>query len=428
MSCQGQASFLVICADALRPDYLGRVAPNASTQVSPQVDAFAAQAGGVPRAYSPATWTLPAHVSLFTGLHPHQHGYGVKFKVGRVYPPPAHLSYLPRYLQEQRIAAYGFHNGGIMEPGRALGLGWRSYIGSEPGDVEGPATKFAEAVADLEWPFFAFVHTYAVHNYWGESQTPMALDFLDESEIAELQHMSKEWRNLRWLMAASVKGEQPVSSRMMDIIRRVYLGAVRRFDRLFGMVAEEMGRCGRWEDCYVLLISDHGEALGEMHGGVQHWSHMTVNVHEENIRVPFILKWAQHSKARLDVPVSLVDVPNLVAECLGLPAVFPRRPSGIIFATGATDQFGGVWERAMPPEQRVYRSGLIAGDRKYVLAGGDFELVSVYDLASDPGEDATRVKDLLGPFVGTAPPVPEAGIQGEDAQMLEALRDLGYVD
>lgn len=42
--------------------------------ISPHIDAFASTATRFTQAISPAQWTVPAHGSFFTGLYPHQHG------------------------------------------------------------------------------------------------------------------------------------------------------------------------------------------------------------------------------------------------------------------------------------------------------------------------------------------------------------------
>jgi arylsulfatase A-like enzyme len=428
-------SFLLVCADALRPDYLGGVTPEGRAPVTPHLEAFAVEANGSPTAYTAATWTLPSHMSFFTGLHPHQHGYGVGFQVGRRYPLPTHLQYLPAYLSGQGIPTFGFHNGGVMEPDRALGHGWTSYVGSPPGEVEGPVQRFLEALPELPRPCFVFVHTYAVHNYWGECETPLPVDYLGEGERELLQSLLARWKNLRWLMAASLRGEAEASEETVEVIRRVYLGAVSRFDALFGQMLSALRTTGREEECHVLLISDHGEALGERHGPVQYWSHMTTNVHEENIRVPFLLRDARGRRALPPEPISLVDLPNTVATCLNLPPTFPGSPPGRRFVTGATEQFGAAWERALPASQRAYRSALLEGNQKYLFVGDDFAPCGRYDLAADPretlcetgGEEMEEARARLAPFVTPVRPLRTEADESE-AAVAEQLRGLGYVD
>ena len=63
---------IVITLDTTRADHLG--AYGYERPVSPRLDAFAADAILYERAWSTASWTLPAHASLFTGQHPTSHG------------------------------------------------------------------------------------------------------------------------------------------------------------------------------------------------------------------------------------------------------------------------------------------------------------------------------------------------------------------
>ena len=426
---------IVLCADALRADFATLARDLGAAAGVATLERFRAQALCPEAAYTAATWTLPSHMSMFTGLHPHEHGYGVEFKVGRTYPPPSHLTYLPHYLVEHGIPCYGFHNGGVMEPHRGLGYGWTSYDGTHPSDVDGPVHRFCEALPEMSGPFFAFIHTFAVHNYYGECSTPLCLDLVSPEQRRHLEEVIARWGNLRWLMASLLRNRQVAEAQTVEAISRLYLGAVCRFDRLLQLLLNALESMGSIDRCTIILLADHGEALGEVHGQLQYWSHMTVNVHEENIKVPFMLRPARGISPSLAEPLSLVDLPNLVAACLGLPEVFPKKPAGTVFATGATDQFGEEWERTISAGQRAYRSALITGERKYHLVGDAFEVEKTCDLKSDPGETAPigdavprpELQDLLKHFVR---PISFGRNRSAevDADVLERLRDLGYVE
>src|SRR5262245_53908665 len=59
---------VLIVVDTLRADRLGAWGfPRGTT---PHLDALARRAVSFPRAYAPATWTLPSVASILTGLHP----------------------------------------------------------------------------------------------------------------------------------------------------------------------------------------------------------------------------------------------------------------------------------------------------------------------------------------------------------------------
>lgn len=428
---------IVVCADALRADYEDLVATYHAGSEIGALQSLKSMAQAPDAAYTAATWTLPSHMSMFTGLYPHQHGYGVDFRVGQGYPLPQHLAYLPQYLVGRGIPCYGFHNGGVMEPSRGLGYGWTRYSGSHPGDVDGPVHSFMKALPELGDTFFAFIHTYAVHNYYSESATPLCLDLLSPFERKHLNTLLARWGNLRWLMAENLRAGQVVDALTTEIVRKLYVGAILRFDRLLNQLVQRLQATGSFDQCTLLLLSDHGEALGEVHEGVQHWSHMTINVHEENIRVPFLFK-PGHGVQQVDVPktLSLVDLPNIVTSCFGLPSAFPRRRMNEVFVTGATHQFGKEWETTIPLEQRIYRSALLKGGRKHHLLGDAFYLEKTCNVTSQPFQD----ERLFGNFEADITPldierltrpIPMDRLDFSTPiapEFLEHLKGLGYVD
>src|SRR5262245_1997474 len=65
-------TIVLITLDTTRPDHLGCYGYARPT--SPCIDRFAAEAIIYENAISPATWTLPAHASLFTGKFVSSHG------------------------------------------------------------------------------------------------------------------------------------------------------------------------------------------------------------------------------------------------------------------------------------------------------------------------------------------------------------------
>ena len=63
---------VLVTLDTTRVDHIG--AYGYGRQVSPEIDRFARDAVLYRYAWSPASWTLPAHASMFTGRHPTSHG------------------------------------------------------------------------------------------------------------------------------------------------------------------------------------------------------------------------------------------------------------------------------------------------------------------------------------------------------------------
>src|SRR5262249_16956609 len=62
----------IVIWDAARRDH--RAAPGYSRETTPALEALAHDGVTYRNAYSPATWTLPSHASLFSGQYPSTHG------------------------------------------------------------------------------------------------------------------------------------------------------------------------------------------------------------------------------------------------------------------------------------------------------------------------------------------------------------------
>jgi hypothetical protein len=430
---------ILLSADALRADFLNLLRQECALDQVPALSDFIGSSSMPEVAYSTAPWTLPSHMSMFTGLYPHQHGYGVDFKVGKPYPMPVHLPFLPEYLARKGVKSYGFHNGGVMDANRGFGYGWASYNGSHPGDVDNPIHEFIRSFSDMEDGYFAFIHTYAIHNYYKESGTPLALDFLNTHERRYLNSLISEWGNLRWMMAENLKLGRVADVKTRRVVQKLYLGAVLHFENIFKQLIEFLVSMDSYDQTSIILTSDHGESLGEQRRGIQHWSHMTINVHDENIRVPFYIKNASSREVNIPNIFSLAGLPRLILSMFGIePGEFKETDQDWLFSTGTTDQFGQEWESKIPAEGRVYRSVLFNKDESYFLSGRDFQVEYLHDRVRDTVIDAremnegllNRINDNVRRFTGAiatgATGSPSLEILGDD--VVRMMRDLGYVE
>jgi arylsulfatase A-like enzyme len=60
-----------VTIESLRPDHVSAYGYGKPT--TPSLDALAGEGTLYENAYATSSWTLPSHVSLFTGLHPTTH-------------------------------------------------------------------------------------------------------------------------------------------------------------------------------------------------------------------------------------------------------------------------------------------------------------------------------------------------------------------
>lgn len=111
--------------------------------------------------------------------------------------------------------------------------------------------------------------------------------------------------------AANVPGPFPVGS---DLDR--YRNALHECDQALGALIDGLREQGTLDRTMVVIFGDHGEAFGQHPGNVGH----TLFIHDENVRVPFIIRIpGVTSGRRVASPVSLLDAAPTVLDLVGLP-------------------------------------------------------------------------------------------------------------
>jgi len=227
---------LVVTIDTLRADAVG------AGKGTPAIDAFLAKAARFRSARTVAPLTLPAHVSLFTGLFPARHG--IHDNVTEPLPSRAERPF-PLLAEEYHDAGYAtaaFVARGVLAPETGIASGFDLYECPSGGDqsLDDAGEVFAEdRIRDaIEWiakrpagkPWFAWVHLYDPHAPYrpfpGDAARP-----------------------------GTKEGDPP------DVL---YAGEVRRTDAAFEKLVAAAGG-----DTIVVLASDHGEGLLQ-HGEAEH--------------------------------------------------------------------------------------------------------------------------------------------------------------
>jgi choline-sulfatase len=171
--------------------------------------------------------------------------------------------------------------------------------------------------------------------------------------------------------------------------RRAYYGAVSFLDDQIGRVLQTLHDTRQAEDTIVVLLSDHGEMLGER--GL--WYKM--NFFEPSCRIPLVVYAPQRFEARrVSASVSLVDLLPTLAE-LAHDGAAPEYATPLdgrslmphLQGTGGHDEVIGEYlaEGAIAPIVMIRR-----GAEKFIHSPVDPD--QLYELAEDPDElanDAT---------------------------------------
>jgi arylsulfatase A-like enzyme len=341
----GPPSIVLISLDTFRGDRLGAFGnPDGLT---PNLDAFAKEAVVFDHVYSQAVQTNPSHTSLFTSHYPSEE---VDTDGGTHVPDE-----MP--LLAQLLSLYDYHTGafvggGDLSPYRGLDKGFDVYEStSDFGSLyhSGPKALAWLATLSDDRPFFAFIHGYDTHSRYlkptpygyaysdartsGVAQdavrtaTERIVDgvvYPDASALmtAYAQLLRPRSPEGRARFAAMWPGEKDtITPDDRALVEDVYDGAVSYADTMFGLLVAALQDRGVLDDAYVILLSDHGEGLGE-HGLFGH----CCEADEEETHVPLLVRapGGAGGGRRVTGFVELVDVMPTILELAGATA-----PAGI---------------------------------------------------------------------------------------------------
>jgi len=432
---------LLISIDTLRQASLRAFEPGA--QALPALDRFARSARSFPEARSTASWTLPATASLMTGLQPDRHGAtDPRLRIRRDAAP------LAEHLRRAGFETVGFTEGGFLDAHFGFGRGFERYDqrasttrgrsvraprgGQPPGELG--SRIFDRGAAYLrqrgpdDGPFFLFLQTYAVHEYF-RAHDRVARDLPSGTSLRDPEHYE-----------ACLVGERRCEASDWETLRALYAAEVRRVDAAFGRLLRILEEQGLRENTLVVLVSDHGEGLEPTR------SHHGGRLHEDQLRVPLLVAGPGVVPGATPGAVSLVDVMPTLLELAGL-----ERPSGLDGLSFAAALRGGTapdprplyavehafwWEDGRRHETESARSEPLAlavmdGDRWYIRGRGGEEL---YDMAADPGQrrdlaaQATVVLEPLRRLAAAREPALSSVVVAEvEAPLRSRLRSLGYL-
>lgn len=382
---------VVISLDAVRYDRTG-LAPE-RPGATPNLVRFAEKAAVFHDATSPAPWTVPAHMSIWTGLFPSRHGMVNKMHPGadgRTLVEDALSAKIPTFpelLAKGGYTAAAFTGGAGVSGRFGFGRGFSRYVDDRR--FAGLDYSMPQAITWLREnqgrPFFVFLHGYDAHGQHPVEGPPRQVapwyrGRLDGSidEQARLREKGLE--------ATRIIGQPASLAGVIDrddgrFLRDLYDQKIEAADRHLGAFLGELASLGLADRTIVAVVSDHGDEFME-HEHIDH-GHTLL---QEQLHTLLLLRFPGDDRRRdVRAPVQTLDLFPTVFSALGLSA-----PGGIdgrdLLPTlrGVTDD-----QRLIVAESDyrlfVHHRAVRLGSKKLVvdLRSGRRWL---YDLASDPGE------------------------------------------
>jgi arylsulfatase A-like enzyme len=447
---------VLIVLDTLRGDRLSCMGYDRPT--TPNIDAIAAQGALYTHAFSTCFWTLPAHASLFTGFHPMQAG------------ATSETLHLPEQnvTLAEALAANGYRTTAYVcnswvSKERGFSQGFESYVEmwraanqvSEDSTANSMETlavtkveNYIRAAAGGKKPFFLFANLNGVHLPYRPAPEYVRKFVADRghdlSRVIELSQITSGWGHLA--------GKVQLSAEDYKILNDLYDGEVAWADALVGRIAGAIEGAGIAENTVFIIMSDHGEHLGE-HDKIDHMSTM----YDPALHIPLVIRYAGAFKAgaRNDDLVSIVDVAPTVLHLCGAADRAPalhvgvtslanpsRAPETFVLAANERPLTGIKLLQARYPGYDYnaidYRLRCLRSVESKVIYNEN-RGAELYNLVRDPAEtsnlaqaQADTQRDMMGLLTKSFDAMGKSKeyfmFESTDREALERLRSLGYIN
>ena len=386
---------IVISIDTLRADHLPAYG---YTRVrTPAIDALAADGVVFERAYSHAPQTLPAHAALLSGQLPFESG--IRDNVGFTIKPGERL--LPQMLRDRGFTTAGVVSSYVLRKDTGIAQGFDFFDGEMP-----PASPDASIGR--------------VQRDGGESEK-IAERWLDSIGTARA-----------FLFLHLYEPHQPYAPPERFSALAPYDGEIAYADEIVGRLVKYLKSHQLYDRSTVILLSDHGEGLGD-HGEQEHG----LFLYDEAIHVPLIVKQEGNvgGGRRVASVVQHIDLVPTILDLVKAPVPGGLRGRSLkpVLEDSGSLPPAAVYSEALYARYHFGWSELtaITDDRyRYIKAPRE----ELYDLQHDRREQSNLAaarpqprEALRGALDRVTAGVPIQTPHDVPAEARERLQSLGYV-
>lgn len=405
---------ILVVLDTQRADRLGCYGHERA--ITPNLDRFAENSVLFEQAVSPAQWTVPSHAALFSGLYPTAHqllqadqalpsdrphlaevlkavgyetvgfcnnplvgilnnglkrGFDTFYNYGGAIPSvPGSSTRAPwpfnkvveGYTQFLRRISYPIQNFfGRSDLAFQISLNaWLTPLWSRMANFKGQNPRSVKDVSHWlaqrdkqasQKPMFMFLNLMETHlPFWppGEFVDKVAPYFRESKEARDVM---RKWNREAYRWAAPLA--EPHSELESRVLSDMYDAEVAYQDDYLGQLFAVLNGRKNRENTLTIIVSDHGDGLGE-HGYMGH----AFVAYEELVHVPLIVNWPRRLPAakRVRTPVSTRRVFHTILDAVGrlpnMPNVDPVQVHGLTLLDtihGRDPENGTAYSEIYPP-------------------------------------------------------------------------------
>jgi arylsulfatase A-like enzyme len=322
-------NIVLISIDSIRRDHLGpyghkpQYAPD--IPVTPALDSLAADGVVFEDAWTTSSWTLPAHMSLMTGLSDRRHGVeNDRFQLDPLRQTMAET------LQDAGWNTAGYFSGPYLDAKFGFDRGFDDYRSGmiTPEDFllyVQDQQKQREALGKPPLDESTIHRMRDSMSHWDITSpriNQLGLEFLDQQEKKDnfflfLHYFDAHYDHIPWRMEEGlgkrfdpgydktgkqnfdgsgwyfdtrVMGGKPpyerrISPRDLDHVKAFYDAEIHWVDRHIGEIIARLKEKGMWENTIIMVVADHGDEFFD-HNSIGHRS----TLFAEQCRIPMILR------------------------------------------------------------------------------------------------------------------------------------------
>jgi len=313
-----RVKILMIAIDTLRADRLGCYGYN-KPNMTPHIDQLAKDGVLFERCIAENNVTQSSFVTMMTGKSPYQHGI-VNMKPTTI---PSRLIPLSQILRKNgyRTAAVDCNTRITGKFNPWFKRGYQTYIdpaGQGKTHLTVPAHEInRHALGWLqnhrqEKDWFLFVHYWDPHFPYLPQPSFTRMHVHSPRQLQQAPGLNTVLREPLWSFIR--RWSKDINN--PQHINELYDAAVSQADDAVGQLVSHLRDWGIWENTLVILVSDHGESLGEHRIYYDHHG-----LYEPTIHVPLILSCPTKLPAQRRIPdlVQHADILPTILDIAGIP-------------------------------------------------------------------------------------------------------------
>lgn len=440
-------NIVLIVMDTLRAQNMSLY--GAKPRTTPHLDRFSQRATLYSRSIATSPWTLPTHASMFTGLHPSEHGARVFRQSDTEYPigklGDQHTT-LAEHLRKAGYETAGYTtNTGFLNPAWGLNQGFDIWLNqymtardlNQKHVFPWLRRKEKSSGSADDKPWFLFINYMDTHEPYNTARVRGFPDKLTNRNSREV---------LESVRFPVMMRERPRPSKRLGVLEEQYNVSIANVDRAFGNLIELLEEADLLDSTLIVITSDHGQFFGE-HDLITHWKEL----YQPVLWVPLMIgKPGQADKLVSNEVISSVDIPGLVLESAGLtgrsgkPGKRGDLPPGFLRRPGKHDVISEIhfigcdFIQSRPWGERLKRERVSQVEWPWKCIWSSDGELELYNLATDPREKQNRIdsekeiaKRMLGridAYISKARATPTyINLPDLTEPELKKLRALGYL-